>query len=521
MIPTTASTLSAGLSQVTGKAHGASAKQAEAGSFSAILQDSAADAGKADASSTPIPDMATAAEGETVSLAAIAAGGNPGKANGKILPDAVKAAAADADAASNEDDAAPSETATDVAGVQAALSTMMPLALAPAAFHPPARPETPTAASPALPGAGPVARGLRDNSRAADAAFVATAAATVRAEARGKTLDQTPPTPQASPAQTQAQTSSIKLAPIEIVAETTPATSAQLATRSAAAPFAQGAELAQAQAQAQAQAPTQPAQMQVQAASPASTVQAAGTPPPGGNTASGGGSNGRSTTGRDAASASRRSSTVEPASAKIAGTPTVEPALASAAPVSHIVEASAPRPVVAPAPSLSIAQPSHAEAPQDFATLVARLAEAREAASPQLVRTAIAHSEFGQISLQFRHEDNALSVTMTNSDPGFVGAVQAAANASLAGGNNGNGDDSARPQHQQQQYTSASSQQPAGNSAGAGTGNGSGQNHQGRAEQAAHTMNRGQGTGFRSQDRGATASRTAGNDARRGGGIYA
>ena len=515
MIPTTASTLSAGLSQVTGKAHGASAKKAEAGSFSAILQDSAADADNADASATPIPDMATAAEGETVSLVALSAGGNPGKANGKILPDTVKAAT-DADARAHEDDTAHSETGTDAAAVQAALSMMVPLALAPATFQPSARSETPTAASPSLPGTGPVARGLRDNTRAADAAFVATTAATVRAEARGKLLDQTPATAQASPAQTQAQTSSIKLAPIEIVAETTPATSAQLATRSAAAPFAQGTELAQAQA------PTQPAQMQATATatSSASSVQAASTPLPGSNTASGGGSNGKSATGRDAASASRRSSTVEPASTKIAGTPTAEPVLAPAAPVSHIVEAAQPRPVTASAPSLSIAQPSHAEAPQDFATLVARLAEAREAASPQLVRTAIAHSEFGQISLQFRHEDNALSVTMTNSDPGFVGAVQAAANASLAGGNNGGGDDSARPQHQQQQqYTSASSQQSAGN--GAGAGNGSGQNQQGRAEQAAHTMNRGQGTGSRSQDRGATASRTADNDARRGGGIYA
>ena len=160
----------------------------------------------------------------------------------------------------------------------------------------------------------------------------------------------------------------------------------------------------------------------------------------------------------------------------------------------------------APAPAISAQAPAP-EAPQDFATLVSRLAEAREAASPHLVRTAIAHAEFGRISLQFRHEDNALSVTMANSDPAFAGAVQAAAQASGAGTEND------RPaQHQQQ----GASQQPA--QGGAGNG---GQNPQPRADQAGHASNREQGKPSRSQDHEARDARQGGDSTRHGGGIYA
>ncbi|WP_454796551.1 hypothetical protein [Novosphingobium lindaniclasticum] len=78
-----------------------------------------------------------------------------------------------------------------------------------------------------------------------------------------------------------------------------------------------------------------------------------------------------------------------------------------------------------------------AEGPQDFAALVGRLAQAREAADPQRVRAALSHAQFGAVSLEFRHEDRGLSVTMASTSAGFTGSVQAAVAATLAGGQTG------------------------------------------------------------------------------------
>lgn len=183
----------------------------------------------------------------------------------------------------------------------------------------------------------------------------------------------------------------------------------------------------------------------------------------------------------------------------------VESPVASAAPPAVLAAptASGHLPGTLPAPATGAAAPAAspsapmAEKAQDFETLVSRLSEAREAASPHLVRTAIAHAEFGRISLQFRHEDNGLSVTMANGDPAFAGAVQAAAQASGAG----NESDRSAPQQQGAPQHSA----PGGG----------GQGQQPRAEQAGRARNRDAGTPSRSQD-----SET-GEPSRRGGGIYA
>ncbi|MPS68742.1 MAG: hypothetical protein E2586_09615 [Novosphingobium sp.] len=78
-----------------------------------------------------------------------------------------------------------------------------------------------------------------------------------------------------------------------------------------------------------------------------------------------------------------------------------------------------------------------AEGPQDFAALVGRLAQAREAADPQRVRAALSHAQFGAVSLEFRHEDRGLSVTMASASAGFTGSVQAAVAATLASGQTG------------------------------------------------------------------------------------
>lgn len=63
----------------------------------------------------------------------------------------------------------------------------------------------------------------------------------------------------------------------------------------------------------------------------------------------------------------------------------------------------------------------------DFATLVDRLVEARQAAMPEAVHAAVRHSEFGQVSLRFDQDASGLSVSMTSPDPGFAKAVQASA----------------------------------------------------------------------------------------------
>ncbi|TCM18859.1 hypothetical protein EDF56_104393 [Novosphingobium sp. PhB165] len=106
-----------------------------------------------------------------------------------------------------------------------------------------------------------------------------------------------------------------------------------------------------------------------------------------------------------------------------------QPLAPSQVPLAH---ASAPVPAATGAISRDTAP-----APQDFATLVSRIAEAREAAGSQVVRTAVSHTEFGSVSLQFRPESSGLTVTMASADPAFGAAVHAGVAASLAGGAGG------------------------------------------------------------------------------------
>lgn len=87
----------------------------------------------------------------------------------------------------------------------------------------------------------------------------------------------------------------------------------------------------------------------------------------------------------------------------------------------------------ASAPSSAPAAPNLArpQAPHDFATLVDRLVEARDTAratqSPQAVSASLAHAQFGDITMRFEHgSGTALSVALSNPDPEFTRAVQAA-----------------------------------------------------------------------------------------------
>lgn len=105
------------------------------------------------------------------------------------------------------------------------------------------------------------------------------------------------------------------------------------------------------------------------------------------------------------------------------------------APLVTIGAAAGAVPIEAPAPLHTAATTT--EATQDFATLVGKLTEAREAAGPQPVRTLLRHGEFGPVALEFRHEDRGLSVSMASGTPGFNGTVLAAVTATLTSGQAG------------------------------------------------------------------------------------
>lgn len=79
----------------------------------------------------------------------------------------------------------------------------------------------------------------------------------------------------------------------------------------------------------------------------------------------------------------------------------------------------------------------------DFATLVDTLNRAREEASPNTVRVAVAHPDFGRVSMRFEQDDNGLSVAMSSADPGFARAVSASNEATSAS------NDTARDQNAQ------------------------------------------------------------------------
>ena len=114
-----------------------------------------------------------------------------------------------------------------------------------------------------------------------------------------------------------------------------------------------------------------------------------------------------------------------PASEPSADTPTLPPASAIApAATQPFINPANPPPVLSSAP----VQPPH-----DFSALIDRLVEARDmaqaSAAPGVVHAAVAHGDFGQVSLQFQQDGGGLTVALTSNDPDFARAVQAAAPA--------------------------------------------------------------------------------------------
>jgi len=74
------------------------------------------------------------------------------------------------------------------------------------------------------------------------------------------------------------------------------------------------------------------------------------------------------------------------------------------------------------------AQPAQPQAvrPQDLTALVDRLVEARENARSGNASLTVMHSDFGQVSMRFAHDNGNLTVSLANNDPGFTRAVNAA-----------------------------------------------------------------------------------------------
>lgn len=99
-----------------------------------------------------------------------------------------------------------------------------------------------------------------------------------------------------------------------------------------------------------------------------------------------------------------------------------------------------------------------APAPHDFAGLVERLVEARDAVAPLAVRTALHHAEFGRVALAFSTDQGGLAVQMASPDPAFAPAVAAAAQVST-GTDAGAGQNSGQPRQDTQAQGGSSHQQ--------------------------------------------------------------
>jgi hypothetical protein len=199
---------------------------------------------------------------------------------------------------------------------------------------------------------------------------------------------------------------------------------------------------------------------------------------------------------------------IAPITAHSAPHPSAPPMKVDAPPVSTVTAAD----------GSSVPAPTRVDAPQDFDTLVSRLAEAREAAAPNVVRTAMAHGEFGRVSMQLDHSDGGLSVTLASRDPEFTGAVQAAA-AAMAG-NGSPGGDQPRQDGSAAQQNNAHSQTQAQSGPQTNTAS---QGQQARAD-ASGQQSRREGGGFarpQDQQQPGTPGRNRGEQRSDGSGVYA
>lgn len=131
----------------------------------------------------------------------------------------------------------------------------------------------------------------------------------------------------------------------------------------------------------------------------------------------------------------------------------------AAAPVLPVADASAQ----AAAPAIPGVAPATGAEParQDFAALVERLVEARNAGAAQSTQASVQHAEFGQVSLKFQQDGGDLSVSMSSADPDFAIAAQAAMPADRQAFNANADAQPRQSQSQSQAGTSSNSQQQA------------------------------------------------------------
>lgn len=150
-----------------------------------------------------------------------------------------------------------------------------------------------------------------------------------------------------------------------------------------------------------------------------------------------------------------------------------QPQLAAAAPISSAPATPAP---ATGAPVVEL--PRH-----DFAALVDRLVEARNASASQSTHASLNHAEFGQVSLHFQQDGDNLKVGMSSADPDFARAAQAAQAVMPAERQNANADTNSRGQSQTQGQSQAGNNSSQAHHEAAGRGERSDQqnrNGQGR-----------------------------------------
>lgn len=151
------------------------------------------------------------------------------------------------------------------------------------------------------------------------------------------------------------------------------------------------------------------------------------------------------------------------------------PVAAAPAPPQLVVSSDALAASQPTTPAATTANPSAAPAPHDFAGLVERLVEARDAAAPQAVHTTLHHAEFGRVALAFNTDQGALSVQMASADPAFAPAVAAAAQAGMNA-------DSGQNQNSNQPTRHDGQSQPSSSAQTGSAQNGSGQSQPGARE---------------------------------------
>jgi hypothetical protein len=180
------------------------------------------------------------------------------------------------------------------------------------------------------------------------------------------------------------------------------------------------------------------------------------------------------------------------------------------------------QPQLAAAPAVSVPTPNTGapvvEMPrQDFTALVDRLVEARNASVSQSTHASLNHAEFGQVSLHFQQDGDAMKVGMSSADPDFARAAQAAQALKPAERQNFTADTNSRGQSTSQTQNSSQAQ----------TGNGSSQSQSGAASQGAERSDQQDRNGQSRNPRGGNntsnpSPRWAGRDqAQSRGGIFA